>query len=179
MHDYKNKNPYEILGVSKTDTTPVIERAYRNKIYLYCSMNQQAEDIYGNILKEIFTTALNILINPETRKQLDEELAFKELIEQQCVDQKEKQDTPIANWVGVFTEQEFKFIKIEEIENVGDTKISTRHLIPPHLLDENGNISKKRLIQIQQIINQYINENEIFKEQLKINRGLVYTKREE
>ena len=118
MHDYKNKSPYEILGVSKTDSTPVIERAYRNKIYLHCSMNQQAEDIYGNILKDIYTTALNILVNPETRKELDRELELKELIEQECLVGEEKYDTPLANWVGVFKEDGFKFIKIEDIENI-------------------------------------------------------------
>ena len=167
MHDYKNKNPYEILGVSKTDTTPVIERAYRNKIYLYCTMNQKAEDIYGNIL-----------INPETRKQLDQELALKELIEQQCVDKGEKADTLLANWIGVFAEEGFKFIKIEEIQNIGDVKVSAIHLIPPHLIDENGTVSSKRLIQIERLINQHIQENTLLKEQIKNNRGLVYTKKE-
>lgn len=178
MHDYKNKNPYEILGVTETDTTPVIERAYRNKIYLYCTMNQEAEDIYGNILKDIFTTALNILINPETRKQLDQELALKELIEQQCVDKEEKADTLLANWIGVFAEEGFKFIKIEEIQNIGDVKVSAIHLIPPHLIDENGTVSSKRLIQIEMLINQHIQENTLLKEQIKNNRGLVYTKKE-
>ena len=104
MHDYKNKSPYEILGVSKNDSVPVIERAYRNKIYLYCRMNPDASDIYGNILEDIFTSALNILINPETRKQLDQELSLKELIAQQSVDEKEVYDTPLANWVGIFSD---------------------------------------------------------------------------
>lgn len=179
MHDYKNNTPYEILGVSRTDTTPIIERAYRNKIYLYCTMNHEAEDIYGNILKDIFTTALNILTNHETRKQLDQELALKDLIEQQCVEQKEECDTPIANWIGIFTEKDFKFIKIEDIQNIEDVKVSAIHLIPHHLIDENGNISTKRLNQIQVLINQYIQENTLLKEQIIQNRGLVYTKKEE
>ena len=51
-------------------------------------MNNEATDIYGNILKDIFTTALNILLNPETRKQLDQELAFKRLIESSNPDDK-------------------------------------------------------------------------------------------
>ena len=176
MHDYKNKNPYEILGVNRNDSNPVIERAYRNKIYLYCSMNQQAEDIYGNILKDIFTTALNILTNPITRKQLDQELALKELIEQQCVDEKDKQDTLVSEWFGIFTETDFVFTN--ELNNIEGIIIPAYSLIPTYLINENGCVSKKRISQIQTIIKEYLLTNKDLFEQIKSNNGLVYTKKE-
>lgn len=178
MHDYKNKNPYEILGVSETDSSPVIERAYRNKIYLYCAMNNEATDIYGNILKDIFTTALNILLNPETRKQLDQELAFKRLIESSNPDDKSEEITHIDNWVGIYNENGFKFIKIEQIENTEDIIMCAINLVPSSSIDEQGNIKLNKLMLIQSLIDRYIKENLEFKEQLTTNRGLTYIKKE-
>lgn len=178
MHDYKNKNPYEILGVSETDSSPVIERAYRNKIYLYCTMNQNAIDMYGNILKDIFTTSLNILLNPETRKQLDQELSFKKLIESSNIEDNSNDKTHIDNWVGIYNDNGFKFIKIEQIENTEDIIMCAINLVPSSSIDEQGTISLKKLMLIQSLIDEYIKENIVFKEQLTTNRGLTYIKKE-
>ena len=74
MLDFKDKTPYEILNVSETAFTPVIERQLRHKLSLYCSLDRNATDAYGNDLKTIFEEAARTLMDPELRKKLDKRL---------------------------------------------------------------------------------------------------------
>lgn len=82
MLDFTDKTPYEILNVSETAFTPVIERQLRHKLSLYCALDRNATDINGNNLREIFEQAAKTLIDPNLRKQLDARLHKERQLEQ-------------------------------------------------------------------------------------------------
>lgn len=82
MLDFTDKTPYEILNVSETAFTPVIERQLRHKLSLYCALDRNATDINGNNLREIFDQAAKTLIDPNLRKQLDARLHKERQLEQ-------------------------------------------------------------------------------------------------
>lgn len=75
MLDFTDKTPYEILNVSETAITPVIERQLRHKLSLYCALDRNATDINGNNLREIFEQAAQTLTDPIKRKKLDQKIA--------------------------------------------------------------------------------------------------------
>ena len=205
MLDYKNKNPYEILGVQKTDSAPVIEREMRNKMYLYCSMNSEATDINGYKLQDLYKEAARILTTPEERKKLDIELSIQEHISNIDIKKETKNSTEdITNIFGLISNDgTFSFIKIinaeppkaidiktanEIISQVNidtiyqqqDNKtyiiIDAKHVIPKRLINQENNINKTTLLIIEVFVQEYINNNQHIIEEL-FPKPIQYTKK--
>ena len=131
MLDYKNKNPYEILGVQKTDSAPVIEREMRNKMYLYCSMNSEATDVNGFKLKDLYKEAARILTTPEERKKLDTELLIQEYLTSENITTSSSTELEdLTNIYGILsTEGNFFFVKMISDEFTKAIDINTKEQI--------------------------------------------------
>lgn len=205
MLDYKNKNPYEILGVQKTDSDPVIEREMRNKMYLYCSMNSEATDVNGYKLKDLYKEAARILTTPEERKKLDTELSIQEHLSNIDI-KKETKTSPedITNIFGLISNDgKFSLIRInnEEPPKAIDIKtekkilsqvnmdtiyqqqdnktyiiVEAKRIIPKRLINKENNINKTTLLIIEVFVQDYINNNQKMIEEL-FPKPIQYTKK--
>lgn len=65
------QNPYIILGIPETATDSEIKVALKSKVEIFCGRDLNNKDIEGNYLFQTYNEAAKILLNQETRKEVD------------------------------------------------------------------------------------------------------------
>ena len=64
-------NPYVILGIPETATEKDIKIALKSKVSLFCGKDLNQKDIEGNYLFQRYNEAAKLLLNSESRKEID------------------------------------------------------------------------------------------------------------